>query len=212
MPDKGTMRIGAVILTGGRGTRMGRAKESMPFGGSALLTRVAQNLLGAAQTVIVVTRDAAQGLPTLPAGTRRVSDERPAGGPLAGLSAGLRALQREAGFGPDDVAFVTACDMPFVDGALLRWLLTHLGDHAVLMPRHAGLLQPLCALYRLSVLPRVDELLDEGERTPRTLARLDDAAILEEAEFATFDPNGRTLRNVNTPADYEAALAELERR
>ncbi|MCB9883988.1 MAG: molybdenum cofactor guanylyltransferase [Planctomycetes bacterium] len=209
MPDKVGMRIGAVILTGGRGQRMGRAKESLPFGGRPLLAHVVHNLQPAADAILVVARDPDQELPALPDDVLVTSDERD-GGPLAGLAAGLRALQRDAGFGDDDVAFATACDMPFVDAALVRWLLAHLPGHTVVMPRAADVLQPLCALYRLSMLPHANALLDAGERTPRSLARHPDAAILAQAEFSKIDPRGRYLRNVNTPADYEAALAEFE--
>ncbi len=204
------MRIGAVILTGGRGQRMGRAKESLPFGDRSLLAHVVHNLQPVADPVVVVARDLHQELPALPPGAVLACDELAAGGPLAGLCAGLRALRQHAGFGDDDVAFVTGCDMPFVDATLVRWLLALLGDHAVLMPRTGGVLQPLCALYRLSTLRHADALLAAGERTPRSLAGQPSAAIVDEATFLAFDPRGRHLRNVNTPADYEAALAELE--
>lgn len=204
------MRIGAVILTGGRGKRMGRAKESLPFGDRSLLAHVVHNLQSVAVPVVVVARDREQDLPALPPGVVLACDAHVAGGPLAGLCAGLRALQQHAGFEDDDVAFVTGCDMPFVDATLVRWLITRLGDHAVLMPRTSGVLQPLCALYRLSALQHADALLAAGERTPRSLARQPGAAIVDEATFLAFDPHGRYLRNVNTPADYEAALAELE--
>lgn len=209
MPDKSRMRLGAVVLAGGRGTRMGRAKEALPFGDATLLGHIVNRLAAIAQRVVVVGRDLQQELPQLAAGTLCAVDDRTNGGPLAGLCTGLRALRDAAGFADDDVAFVTGCDMPFVDRTVIDGLLAHLGTHAVLMPR-VEVLQPLCALYRIGAIGYADALLDRGERTPRSMASHPNAMILPAATFATFCHDGRALRNVNTPADYEAALAELD--
>lgn len=208
--DKQRMRPGAVILAGGRGERMGRPKHTLPFAGTTLLAHVALRVAQRCSPVVVVARDGRQELGELPAGTLTAVDGRSDGGPLAGIAAGLRTL-RDAGLGDDDVAFATACDMPFVDGAVIDGLLGHLGAHCVVMPRVQGVLQPLCALYRTAVLGDAMRLLDAGERTPRSLAALPGARVLDEAEFAAFSPDLRALRNLNTPADHEAARAEFER-
>src|SRR5688572_28406934 len=108
MPDKVAMRLCAIILAGGRSTRMGRAKDSLPFHGNTLLGRVAATLAACAAPVVVVARDPAQTLPPLPAGCELVCDERQEQGSLAGLAAGLRHVQSRA-----DAALLAACDQPF---------------------------------------------------------------------------------------------------
>jgi molybdopterin-guanine dinucleotide biosynthesis protein A len=206
MPDNHRMRLGAIILTGGRSERMGRPKESLPLHGDTLLGRAVAGLVGAAEPVLVVARDAQQALPPLPAGTTRIHDEQSGAGPLGALVTALRWLGERASFAPTDAAFVTACDQPFLTPDAVRWLAARLGDHELLMPRAGGRLQPLCAVYRLAVLPFAERLLATGTVTPRSLAAAANARILEEHELRSFDPALRCLQNVNTPEDYRRAL------
>lgn len=202
MPDKERMRLGAIILAGGRSARMGRPKEALPFAGAPLLARIAAALAPACEPVVVVARDARQELPTLPAAVLRTHDDAPGRGPLAGLAAGLRRLAAH-GFGPADAAFVVACDHPFVDAAFARCLAAALADADAAMPEVAGRVEPLCAIYRLRCLPRIDALLAAGDAGPRALAA--GAAQVPEAALRAVDPELRALCDVDTAADYDAA-------
>lgn len=202
MPDKERMRLGAIILAGGRSARMGRPKEALPFAGAPLLTRIAAALAPACDPVVVVARDARQELPPLPAGVLRAHDDAPGRGPLAGLAAGLRALAAH-GFAPADAAFVVACDHPFVDAAFASGLADRLADADAAMPDVDGRVEPLCAVYRLRCLPRVDALLAAGDAGPSALAPV--AARVPAATLRAVDPDLRALCDVDTAADYDAA-------
>lgn len=205
MPDKDGMRIGAIILAGGRSERMGRPKESLPFHGDTLLGHTVATLRACAAPIVVVAREPSQTLPPLPDDVARIDDEQPGQGPLAGLAAGLRWLRGQRGLADQDPAFVTACDQPFLTAAAVRWLHEQLGPHRLVMPRVGGFLQPLCAIYRLSVLPFAERLLATGKVTPRSLAAAENARVLDEDELRAFDPSLRFLHNVNTPDDYRRA-------
>ena len=202
------MRTGSIILTGGRSKRMGRPKESLHLAGETLLGRTVETLLGCTAPVVVVARPGQQ-LPTLPAAARLVTDEVPDAGPLAALSAGLRFLRREDLLGEQDAVFATGCDTPFLSAAVVAWLVDRLGDAPLVMPRALGLLQPLCAVYRLAVLPAAEALLEKGIRTPRAMATAVPARVIQQAELAQLDASFRFLHNVNTPEDYQRALDEL---
>src|SRR3954470_12815150 len=83
------MRTGAIILCGGKSSRMGRDKASLPFGSETMLQRVVR-LIGEvvpAETTVVVA-SATQELPPLPPRIRIVRDEQAYRGPLAGLAVG----------------------------------------------------------------------------------------------------------------------------
>jgi molybdopterin-guanine dinucleotide biosynthesis protein A len=208
MPDKVHMRTGSIILTGGRSKRMGRPKESLRIAGQTLLGRTVETLLGCTEPVVVVAR-AGQELPVLPAKARVISDEVADAGPLAALVAGMRFLRREDLLGEQDAVFATGCDNPFLPAAVVAWLVDRLGDAPLLMPFALGHLQPLCAVYRLAVLPAAEALLEKGIRTPRAMATAVAARVMDEAELASFDRSLRFLHNVNTPEDYQRALDEL---
>lgn len=212
MTEKERMRLGAIILAGGRSTRMGQPKESLPFAGDTLLGRACRTLLTCTTPVLVVKRDAAQPLPPLPAGVEVATDATPDSGPLAAIAAGLSGLADHHGFGAADAAFVCACDQPFLTQAAVRGLADRLGDAPLVMPRVAGRLQPLGAIYRLVVRPHVEALLASGTRTPRTLAELPGVRVLDDSELRAFDAELLAWVNVNTVPDLEAAMARQPRR
>lgn len=201
------MRLGAVILAGGRSVRMGRPKEWLLLGDEPLLAHTCRVVAGCAAPVLVVARDEAQQLPELPPGVELLTDERRDAGPLAGLVQGMRHLAERHRFGPDDGVLLTACDQPFLTTAFLAALAGHLGGHSLVMPRRDGRLQPLAAAYRFGLLPVATQLLARGSGTPRDLASHGSARVLEGADLDVLDPDGNCLANVNTPEEYERAVA-----
>ncbi len=211
MPDKTAMRIASLILAGGRSIRMGQPKESLPFRGGTLLGHLAAELQKCSAPVVVVARGGDQILPALPPGVLVTTDERPAGGPLWGMRSGLLFLQQPGQFGAGDAVFVGACDMPFVRADFVLWLVSRLGSAQLVMPRMAGVLQPLCAVYRFEVLPAIDELLARDVLTPRALTHTVASQIVDESDLVQIDPFHRCVENINTPEDYARALRLSDR-
>lgn len=103
----------AVILAGGRSSRLGGvAKQSLTYDGDSLLRRSAA-AAGGARAAVVVGPDTG----AVPAGFLRCREEPPFGGPAAAIAAGLAALAAEPGQQPP-LTLVLACDMPNVGGAV----------------------------------------------------------------------------------------------
>ena len=198
------MRVGGIILCGGQSKRMGRPKAWLPFGGELMLPRVAR-LLGEAVTPLVVVAAPEQEVPPLPPEIAIVRDEEKGRGPLQGLKAGLEALQGKA-----DAAYLSACDVPFLKPAFVRRLVELLGEHQVCVPRVGEYHHPLAAVYRLSVLDAVARLLGEGRLRPFFLFESVPTRVVTAEELGDVDPDFQSLRNLNAPEDYEAALRELE--
>src|SRR5437588_762021 len=69
-------------------------------------------------------------------------------------------------------------------------------------------LPPLAAVYRLDVLDTVTRLLNEDRLRPFFLFESVPTRIVTEEELCDIDPTFQTLRNLNTPEDYEAALRD----
>lgn len=191
-----TLRLGAIVLAGGGSTRMGSPKALLDWHGMPLLTRVAGIAGRVGDPVVVV------GAPShieLAPGTLRADDARPGRGPLEGIAAGMRAIGDLA-----DAALVTATDAPFVHPAFLLGVAAALGGHQVAVPVSDGREHPLAGCWSLSTLGAIaDALATDQLRVRSLLAELDtvdvDAARLDHPE---------SLRNLNTPEDYRAALAE----
>ena len=182
---------------------MGRPKAWLPFAGEAMLSRVVR-LLGESVSPMVVVAAPDQELPALPSDVRVVRDEETDRGPLEGLAAGLSALQ-----GTVDAAYASSCDVPFLRPGFVRRMIDLLGDHQACVPFVDGFHQSLAAVYRLHVLDAVRSLLKENRLRPAFLFDEVPTFIVSADELRDVDPTLESLRNVNTPQDYEQALREL---
>ncbi|REK12081.1 MAG: molybdenum cofactor guanylyltransferase [Planctomycetota bacterium] len=194
------MRRGAIILCGGRSSRMGLPKLALPFGPESMLGRIVR-LAGEACESIVVAAAVEQELPPLPAGVLVARDARPQRGPLEGIAAALAAL-------PDDVeaAFATGCDVPLLEPALVRRMFELLGEDAAAVPNSDGFLHPLAAVYRKSLVDVIEVLLATDRLRAADLFDVVATRRVEESELRDVDPQLDSLRNVNTPGEYVAAL------
>jgi molybdopterin-guanine dinucleotide biosynthesis protein A len=193
------VRVGGVVLCGGQSRRMGRPKAWLPFGGEVMLARVVR-LLGEVVAPVVVVAGPGQDVPPLPPGVDVVRDPEPDRGPLEGLAAGLEALRGRA-----DAAYLSSCDVPLLRPAFVRRMIVLLGDHQACVPRVEGFLHPLAAVYRLEVAAAAQRLLAEGR--PRTTLLFDavPTRVVSAEELADVDSSFESLRNLNTPEQYEDA-------
>jgi molybdopterin-guanine dinucleotide biosynthesis protein A len=196
------MTVAGIILCGGQSQRMGRPKAWLPFAGEIMLPRVVRRL-GEAVSPLVVVAAPDQELPPLPSAVAVVRDEEKGRGPLQGLAAGLAALRGRA-----DAAYLSSCDVPFLQPAFVRRLIDLLRDHAICVPRVADYHHPLAAVYCVDVIDAVNRLLAANRLRPFFLFEAVSTRVVEAAELADVDPTFQTLRNLNTPEDYEAALRE----
>jgi molybdopterin-guanine dinucleotide biosynthesis protein A len=196
------MNVGGIVLCGGQSKRMGRPKAWLPFAGEIMLPRVVRLLKQAVHPVVVVAAPD-QEVPPLPDDVAIVRDEERGRGPLQGLVAGLVALR-----GGADAAYLSSCDVPFLQPAFVRRLIDLLGAHAICVPRVGDYHHPLAAVYRLDVAEAVARLLAADRLRPYFLFETVATRIVEAAELAAVDPTFQTLRNLNTPADYEMALRD----
>jgi molybdopterin-guanine dinucleotide biosynthesis protein A len=199
------MKVGGIVVCGGQSKRMGRSKAWLPFAGELMLPRVVRLLSEAVNPVVVVAAPA-QEIPPLPPEIRIVHDEEKGRGPLQGLAAGLTALQGQA-----NAAYMSSCDVPFLQPAFVRRLIDLLADWSICVPRVGDYHHPLAAVYLMSVLEPVRRLLAENRLRPFFLLETVPTRVVEADELADVDPTLQSLRNLNTPEDYEAALVEVYR-
>ena len=101
--------VAGIILCGGKSTRMGGPKESLPLGGGVTMLGRVVEVVSAVVSPVVVVAAVGQKLPALPEHIRVVRDDMPDVGPLQGLATGLRSLQGQAA-----AAYVSSCDVPLL--------------------------------------------------------------------------------------------------
>jgi molybdopterin-guanine dinucleotide biosynthesis protein A len=196
------MTAGGIVLCGGKSTRMGVPKATLPFGPETMLQRVVR-LLATVVSPIVIVAAREQALPELPADVAVTRDEREQRGPLEGLRAGLKAL-------PDsvEIAYVTSCDVPLLVPGFVERMVALLGDYDIAVMEIDGFPHPLSAVYRRNTLPHVESLLAKDKLRPVFLFDAVRTRRVLPEEMISVDPQLRTLRNLNTREDYLEALSD----
>lgn len=190
--------IYALVLAGGRSTRMQRDKAAISYHGRTQLEWAVSLLQPFAERVFVSVRPDQTADPVR-SRFDQIVDLRENGGPIAGIMAAQEKY-------PQVAWLVVACDLPFLDGSTLKHLLS------VRQPRrlataykstHDGLPEPLCTIYEPASREALLAHLAKGKDCPRKFLINSDVQLVDQ-------PNPRALDNVNTPEEYGSAVATLE--
>jgi len=192
--------VTGVILSGGPSSRMGRDKALLPWRGATILEEVYRRMTNIFREVILVTNRPGE-YSFLPC--RKVPDRYVGLGSLAGIHAGLRTADTPH-------IFAVACDMPFLDERLVRYLLSLRGEADAVIPESGFGPEPLHAVYGAGSIPAIEEALESGERRITSFFGKVRVRKVVDEELSAFDPALRSFRNVNTPEDYSRLLAEDE--
>jgi molybdopterin-guanine dinucleotide biosynthesis protein A len=214
----------ALILAGGDSRRMGQDKAALVLDGSTLLDSVTATMQQIFPKVIISVRQLRSGVEVM-----QVCDEQDAGGPLAGLIAGMAKADTPW-------VFAVACDMPFVVAGLVEQLARYrtkqtppnlplsgeeqvgsspdkgrLGGVAVdvsfdaVVPIIGGYPQPLAAFYATSALDTMRASLAAGDKSLRGALKKLDVCYVDEAALRECDPQLRSFFDLDTPQDFQAA-------
>jgi selenocysteine lyase/cysteine desulfurase/molybdopterin-guanine dinucleotide biosynthesis protein A len=202
----GRLAASGVVLAGGRSRRFGRDKLAAELAGEPLLYHVLRAVSRVCEELIIV--GAPDGLPVsmpagLPAAPVVLLDPEPYAGPLVALAhAARRATHRRL--------LLVGGDMPELQEAVLRRLLVWpQGRQGACLVR-AGSDQPLpLGLDRAEARLRAGALIDDGQRSLRALVTSLDLESVPEQEWRTLDPEGRSLRDVDRPADLSQGVRGL---
>jgi molybdopterin-guanine dinucleotide biosynthesis protein A len=142
-------------------------------------------------------------LPPLPSEVIVARDEREGRGPLEGLLAGLAALAPHC-----EAAYASSCDVPLLVPAVVQTMIARLGEAEIAVPVDDQFQHPLAAVYRTRVLRVIADLLAADQLRPVFLFDRVATCRVPVGELTAVDPGLETLKNLNRPDDYLAALAE----
>jgi molybdopterin-guanine dinucleotide biosynthesis protein A len=191
MPD-----VSSFILAGGRSSRMGSDKALLPFDNQTLLQRTLRTASDALGNARIVGSKSGYGQ-----FGDVVEDIYPGCGPLGGIHAALSASKA-------DLNLMLSVDMPLMTPHFLKWLAEQSGtaQELIVVPNAAGGPQPLCAIYRRSVLPAVEQALKNGEYKIGRLFSQVPTRIIKEQEIVAAGFSAIIFQNVNTPEEYDRLL------
>ena len=195
------LTVSGIVLAGGQSSRLGMDKSFVNVNGQSLIEQIVAKLARLSDDVIIVA-NSPEKYHHLE--VRVVGDIYPGKGALGGIYSGLKSAANTH-------SLVVACDMPFLDLNLLRYMILLARGHDVVIPRVRGLPEPLHAIYSKSCLEPIDRLLARGglkiiDFFPEVRVR-----YVEEDEVDIFDPQHLSFFNVNVPGDVEE-MKKLVRR
>ncbi len=191
--------VAAIVLAGGRSSRMGQDKALLEIAGIPLLRRVYEAVASWGWQVYVVTPWPDRYRSVLPDTCCLIQEQPLEGanfqGPLVGFAQGLGQVQAEW-------VFLVACDLPYLAPELLGQgmaLLPELAEATIaLLPRGAKGWEPLCGFYRRSCLASLQAYIAQGGRAFQPW-------LAEQAIAVLPVPEAKILLNCNTPADWQMA-------
>ncbi|HSW56814.1 MAG TPA: molybdenum cofactor guanylyltransferase [Dehalococcoidales bacterium] len=192
------MDAGFIVLAGGKSNRLGRDKKYEVVGGQPLLERVVSILSTFGSEIILVTGEKT----TLRADLnysriKIVTDLYPNRGSAGGIYSGLSASSAFHNL-------VVACDMPFLNLDLLRYLLDVRSNYDLVVFRHESFFEPLHAVYSKNCLPHLEHILKNNLRIIELL-KYASVRFIRLEEIERFDPRRLSFFNVNSAVDLDTA-------
>jgi len=195
--------VKAVILAGGENRRLPEIKGFIEIGGKKIIESSVGLLKGIFDAVIISTNNPEWyfylGIPM-------VGDVVSYRGPMTGILSALISLEV-----PE--IFVTACDMPFIQPALVKYIVSRAQNRDTefqvwdaVVPIFDGKPQPLLGMYSKRLIPKMENSIREGNRGLRDFLKKITVLYISEDEVRTLDPEGRSFVNINTSEDYEREM------
>jgi len=182
----------ALLLAGGKSTRMGRDKATVIVEGQPLWRRQLATLTATGAHEIFISGKSTG--PYMHAGIEVLEDLHPDCGPLAGLEAALRRMQTP-------LLCVLAIDLPWMTAPYLSQLVEKaFHEKCGVVPQAGDRFEPLAAVYPRAMLPLVEEQLSALDYSMQPLIRRAVERNLV-TPYAIADEDCPLFRNVNTPAD-----------
>ncbi|MCY4132526.1 MAG: molybdenum cofactor guanylyltransferase [Nitrospira sp.] len=190
--------ISGVVLAGGKSKRMGMDKRHLSVHGKQLLDRVTSVLLELFPEVLLVLAE--EDISRQDDRIRIVTDLMPDCAAVGGLYTGLYHSRYSR-------VFVVACDMPFINPAVIGLFLQKSDATDIVVAQLVTGLQPLHGLYSKQCLPVLKDMIDARDLRLQSIADKPGLTVhrVPETEIKCLDPQLVSFLNVNSPADLELA-------
>lgn len=185
------MKLGFLLMSGGKSSRMGSPKALLPLGGELLVHRIARTGEGFDERILSVNDPA---IPT-PDGFTRIGDVFLECGPMGGLHAALSACQ-------SDALITVPCDAPRVTREVVQYLAAQFGPEldALILEDDDGRVHPMMGVYAKTCLPALTAHLEAGRFK---LMKMLDTLRTKRVRLPNHIPQ-EVLQNLNTPEDFAA--------
>ncbi|GAB4536333.1 MAG: molybdenum cofactor guanylyltransferase [Thermodesulfovibrionia bacterium] len=181
-----------VILAGGENRRMPVLKGFIRVHGKPIIERNLNLMKGLFQEVFIITN---QPEFYIHLDARLFGDVYDIRGPMTGILTALMNAKNKW-------VFITACDMPFIDEGVIRYLSSKRDDYDAVLFKS----EPLLAFYSKSLLNPMEEALISGKNGINDFLKDKRVKYIKSCEIKGWE---RSFINLNTPWDVEKVGANL---
>ncbi|MCZ6631952.1 MAG: molybdenum cofactor guanylyltransferase, partial [bacterium] len=194
------INVGGIVLCGGQSRRMGKSKAWLQVGQKTMLSRIVDIVRETVSPVAVVAGHG-QSLPPLPPDVILIRDPVSSKGPLMGVYMGLKHLRHEV-----EAVFVTGCDTPLLRRECIEFLIHRLDKWDIVAAKEGDFFHPLFGVYRTSVVSQIIPLLRDNRLSLQGFLGTCKTRGISLADLSVVDPTLDSIRNVNTPEEYQEIL------
>jgi len=182
-----------IVLAGGKSQRMGEGKASLKIGGKQVIELILEKLRVVFDNVLIVGNSNF----IYPLSQVRVLADIILGkGPLGGIYTGLLNSKSEYNF-------FCACDMPFLNDDLLKFIISEIDGSDAVIPLVRGFVEPLHAIYSKRCLPAIKNCLENEDLRIKSFFPEVKCKYIPENKIKRYDPSLLSFLNLNTPETVE---------
>ena len=188
----------AVVLAGGKSSRMGFDKSTMVLQNKKLIESTIKKLDSLFDDIII----SVDGLEKKSEFNhdKIVVDKVKGVGPLGGMISALEMAQ-------SDRLFVIPCDMPVIDIKYISFMMKYMDDNEIILSEKNGYFEPFPGFYSKSLIPRIEELINQNRRSIRAIFECSRTKVISESEWKKLGFSEEIFTNLNTTQDVEKYLS-----
>lgn len=188
--------LSCIILAGGENSRIGREKAFLKIGERTFIEEQVSSLKKIFDEIIIVTNNRRNFKDM---DVKVVTDIVPHSGPMGGLFTGLAVSSNIH-------CFVIGCDMPLINLELIRFMIDEIKENDIVIPLSSKGKETLFAIYSINCLETIKRQIELKNLKLIDILKYHKVRYISQKEIETYDPEGFSFFNVNSPKDYEEVL------
>ncbi len=194
----------AIILAGGKSSRMGFDKQFLMLKDSCMVEVIAAKLEKVFNEIIIVTNKPGEYAKY---GYKLAEDEVSGYGPLAGIHVGLKSSSSL-------FSYIVACDMPLINIEYTKYMMELIrqndGKADGVITRLGNWIEPFNAFYSKNLISRIEENIKKGKMQINLFVQESDMIYIDEEKAKEFSPGWEMFTNINTLRDYEMLIEKIK--
>ena len=181
------MNLTAIILSGGKSSRMGEDKGLMTLDGKSMIQHVIDAIEPLVNEIIIISNSKEYKRLGYPVYEDIIKEK----GPLAGIYTGLC-------YSKNNTNIILSCDVPYINKQIISFLLDHSEGFDITIPEKNGKTHQLMGIFSGSCLTELKKLIDNDCLKLKTAFETLNLNVIDANQF-----DDKLFTNINTKSDID---------